>query len=140
MSKSKTQRKYSPDVFACLSEEDTSFGMVYYSMLHHDSFINLSSSAKLIYMYCRVHSSSKIARSCLYKHAEEEGFTYPSGCFVFPAKHQRIYGFNDRSNFRKHMRELIDNGFIERFEDNKHRWKVTVYRFSQKWKNNDGSG
>lgn len=139
MSRSKSKRNYSPDIFACLAEDDTTFGMVYYSMLQHESFIQLSSSAKLIYMYCRVQYSSKMARSCLYKHAEENGITYPAGCFVFPAKHQRVYGINDRSNFRKHMQELINKGFVERYEDNKHRWKVTVYRFSQKWKNNDGS-
>ena len=140
MSRSKSKKNYSPDVFACLSNGDTSFGMVYHSMLQHESFIRLSNPAKLTYIYCRVQYASKIGMSCLHNHAEEDGATYPAGCFVFPAKHQREYGINDRSNFRKYMQELIDAGFIERYEDNKHRWKVTVYRFSQNWKTNDAGG
>ena len=122
------------DLSACIPGNDTTFGMIYYSMTQHKSFQSLSNPAKLIYMFCRVQHASKAGRACLYKHSKESGFEYPSECFVFPSKHQKVYGIKDRSNFRKYMCELIDKGFINRYENNQHRRKVTVYAFSQKWK------
>ena len=43
------------------------------------------------------------------------------------------YGLQ-RTNSQRYFKELIEKGFIEKYESNKHRKKVNVYRFSSKWK------
>ncbi len=128
------RRTRSVDFTACIGSSDTRFGMLYVSMLKHPRYISLSPPAKQLYTLCRAQWSSKEARACLYKHAQEHGLEYPEECFVFPAKHQREYGINSPSNFNRAMKELISAGFVERYEENKHRWKVNVYRFSTGWK------
>ena len=69
----------------------------------------------------------------MHNHGEEEGIKYPESCFVFPAKQQLEYGLQ-RTNSQRYFNELIEKGFIEKYEPNKHRRKVNVYRFISKWK------
>ena len=69
----------------------------------------------------------------LHNHSEEFGVKYPDSCFVFPAKQQLEYGLQ-RTNSQRYFKELIEKGFIEKYESNKHRKKINVYRFSSKWK------
>ena len=77
----------------------------------------------------------------MYKHAEAEGHEnmyYPETCFVFPGKQAAAYGYTDRSNTGKYMKELERAGFIRKYENNSHRWKVTIYQFWGDWKLKDG--
>ena len=129
------KKEYKPDYFASRGEEHDNFGMIYMSLMTDERFINLSRGAKLIYCCCRVQQRSKESKQMLFKHGEEFGRTYSDRAFVFPCSHQERFGFNDRSNFARGMRELIDAGFIEKVEDNKVRRKVNVYQFSCGWKN-----
>lgn len=125
--------KYRPDYAACKGAGRQTFGTLYHSMLTDKRFIDLPMSAKVVYMACRVQATSKNGRACLYKHAKAEGTEYADNCFVFPTKQQREYGFKDRGNFSRSMQTLIDEGFIDKVEDNKHRWKTNIYKFSSKW-------
>lgn len=112
------------------------FGMIYDGLIQSEQYKRLSLGVRDFYIKCRVQSASKHGRSCLFKHSEETGATYDiDNDFVFPAKHMQMYGI-DRSNGQKLMNELISAGFIEIKEKNKHMYKVNVYSFSGRWKNN----
>lgn len=130
----KKQTTFKPDFNASKCGKHETFATIYDSMMKHEKFKNLSLAAKFLYIACRNQHTSRLGRECLYNHAKEHNITYPNNAFVFPAKHQKEYGFNDRSNVRRWMKELIEAGFIEIYENNKHRWKVNVYVFISKWK------
>lgn len=110
------------------------YGTIFSSMLYSKQFQALSIGAKMMYVYCRNQAQEKKAKASLILHGNEEGYVYPLGIyFVFPAKHMERYG-QKRSNGCKYLKELIDAGFIEKVECNKHRKKENVYMFSSKWK------
>lgn len=114
--------------------KNDTYGTVFDSLLKSETFIQLSPPAKNLYVCCRNQLISKEGRRCLHKHGEETSVNYPSGCFVFPAAQQRLYGWNDTGNFHRYMNELIEAGFIQKYEGNKHRWKVTVYKMDTRWR------
>ena len=124
---------FKPDFCASCSTTSDTFATVYDSMLMSPQFQALSLSAKYAYLLCRAQMTSRQGRSCLYSHAKENEVTYPSNCFVFPAKHATQYGIQ-RQNLSKSLAELIDRGFIRHYEVNKAQRKVNVYQFSDKWK------
>ena len=125
--------EFKPDYCASCAETADTFSTVYQSMLESPQFQSLSLSGKYTYLLCRAQLTSRRGRSCLYNHAKEAGVAYPSNCFVFPAKHAELYGVQ-RSNLKRYLDELIDMGFIRRYEGNKQQWRVNVYQFSDKWK------
>lgn len=128
------KKTFKPDYFASRCGAKETYGTIYYSLLTDEKFLKLSNMARYLYVCCRVQSTSRLGRECLYNHGNEEGVVYGEGCFVLPAKHQREYGLNDRGNVAKWMKELIDAGFVDKLETNKHRKKVNVYRFSTRWR------
>lgn len=126
------------DTFASESGSQEKYFMMYESMMKHPSYINLSNTAKNLYNVCRTQARSKQGRSCLYKYGKAEHgeeWIYNNSYFVLPAKHQKEYGLNNRSNVSKYIKELIDAGFIKCVEKNKHRHKVNVYQFCTDWRN-----
>lgn len=133
MSRSK-KKVYKPDLYACKGGEHETFAMIYDSMLKEEKFKRLSTTAKFLYIICRNQMTCNAGKQTLYNHAKEFGVTYQDNCFVLPAKHQREYGLNDRSNVRRGMKELEEAGFIKKLENNAARWKTNVYRFSDEWK------
>ena len=126
------KKKRKIDYTACVSANDT-FDMIYNGMLKHMAFRNLSLGARYFYILCRVNSKGD-GRSCLYQHGKENNTLYTEHDFVFPAKQQAAFGI-DRSNGSKYFKELMAAGFVERKEENKHRQKVNVYTFVDKWRN-----
>lgn len=113
------------------------FGMIYASLVRSEAFADLSGAARQLYMILRVHAQTKECKACMYKHAEAEGYEgmhYPETCFVFPGKQAALYGYHDKANVARTMKELQRAGFIKKYEDNSHRWKVTIYQFSGDWK------
>ena len=128
------KQTFKPDYCASKCGSHETFATVYDSMLKSEAFNNLSMSAKYLYILCRNQMTSRIGRETLYNHGKENDIEYPDNCFVFPAKHQREYGFKDRSNVTKGLKELEKAGFIRKYENNKYRWKVNVYQFSSDWK------
>lgn len=53
--------------------------------------------------------------------------------FEFPYHKYKEYCSKD--GFKNAVSELLQKGFIEVIENNKHRCKPNLYRFSDKWKN-----
>ena len=134
------KKRSKADPTATMKDGDN-FGMIYASLLRSKAFNRLSMPAKQLYVTLRVHANTKECRACMYKHAEAEGHEnmyYPETCFVFPGKQAAAYGYTDRSNTGKYMKELERAGFIRKYENNSHRWKVTIYQFSGDWKLKDG--
>lgn len=109
------------------------YGIVYEDMAKSEIYKSLNIGAKQFYTVCRIHARTKASTQCLYKHAKEDCEKYNSSYFVFPMKQLAEYGYQ-RQNAKKYFDELIQKGFIERVESNAHRYKVNVYRFSDKWK------
>lgn len=128
------KKEYKPDYYASLGNAKDTFSTLYDSMITSEKFKQLSLPAKNVYYLCRNQYTSRRGRECLYNHAKEYGITYPDGCFVFPAKHSEVYGLK-RAYVSKYLTELEKAGFIKRYENNKHTWKVNVYQFSTEWKN-----
>ena len=122
------------DINASISNRDKYFGIIYEGMCKSEQFQKLSRKAQIVYVLCRVHAHTQKCKACLYNHAKEEGRTYGPDCFVFPDCQQDDYGEHDHSNFNKYMKQLINAGFIDLIENNKHRFKINVYSFSSKWK------
>lgn len=133
MSRKKRKAKINP-VFSNDILKDH-FSMMYVSQLRSKAYIELSLPAKLLYCTLRVHSNSPEERECLSMHGKETGIEYdPDIFFVFPASHQRLYGYKDRRNVEKYMRELNAAGFIKKVESNWNLRQVTVYQFVSDWK------
>lgn len=133
MSRKKRKAKINP-VFSNDILKDH-FSMMYVTQLRSKAYIELSLPAKLLYCTLRVHANSLEGRECLFMHGKETGIDYdPDICFVFPASHQRLYGYKDRRNVEKYMRELNAAGFIKKVESNWNLRQVTVYQFVSDWK------
>ena len=133
MSRKKRKAKINP-VFSNDILKDH-FSMMYVTQLRSKAYIDLSLPAKLLYCTLRVHANSLEGRECLFMHGKETGIDYdPDICFVFPASHQRLYGYKDRRNVEKYMRELNAAGFIKKVESNWNLRQVTVYQFVSDWK------
>lgn len=133
MSRKKRKAKINP-VFSNDILKDH-FSMMYVTQLRSKAYIELSATAKQLYCTLRVHANSLEGRECLFMHGKETGIDYdPDICFVFPASHQRLYGYKDRRNVEKYLRELNAAGFIKKVESNWNLRQVTVYQFVSDWK------
>ena len=129
---SRSAKKKYLDNAASLGESDF-FGTIYDGMCQSKQYQSLSIGARQFYTLCRVQSRSSHGKACLSRHGQEENTTYTDYCFCFPAKHLKLYGV-DRSNANRYLNELINAGFIDLLEQNKHRKKINVYCFSSRWK------
>lgn len=131
-------RRIKKDIFKDLNastKSNDNYGTLFESMAKNKAFQELTTFAKIFYVYCRIQSQSKVAKACLYQHGADSGVQYDSNCdFVFPAKHLAEYGI-DRRNADKYFKQLVQAGFIKIREQNDHRHKVNVYSFSDEWKN-----
>ena len=126
-------------VLARRSSSDT-FGTLYEVMFTDPAFLELSNPAKLLYLACRCHATSKRAIQCLYNFLSSEGKTpYPfedaryGMQFVFPESHLKLYGFS-RQHAAKYFKELVKAGFLDKVESNGHRFKMNLWEFSDRWK------
>lgn len=132
MSRKKVQAK--PDFNASAGEKDRYFARIYPGMLQSKAFQSLTPGARVFYICCRTQASSSEGRSCLFKHGKEFGVMYnPETTFVFPTSHLERYGYK-RPNAIKYFRELTDAGFIQVIENNSVRFRVNVYAFASKWR------
>lgn len=126
------------------------FGFVYVSLVQSEQFNRLPCAAKVFYFDCVAQLHDSTAHAALMYHIREDlelcGETqatittrlkeigdYKNGYFVFPANHMEKYGYA-RSTGTNLMKTLIEAGFVEKVEENQHRWKINVYKFSSKWK------
>lgn len=129
----KRKAKKYRDINASISIDDT-YATIFDSMLKSKAFIDLSPTAKVLYICCRNQAQSKAGKESLLKHCKEFNNYIEYGIdFVLPAKHLEEYGI-DRRNADRYFKELIAAGFIIKKEINKYTFKVNVYSFSSKWK------
>lgn len=126
-----------------------SFAIIRADIAKSPQFQALSAPARLFYFICNMQAREPKAQATLIKHFEEvnvfkgnpkEADTsfykdWNKGYFVFPKDHLKKYGYKQPYAV-KLMKELIEAGFIEKVEDNSKIWKVNVYRFSGKFKQN----
>ncbi|MBR6172760.1 MAG: hypothetical protein IKQ49_06270 [Eubacterium sp.] len=114
---------------------NTNFAMVRDGLLQSAAFQALTVGERYFYIVCLVQARTQKCGKCLYNHAREDGKEepYSEWSFVFPAAHMRAYGY-DSGNGSRYLQMLTEKGFIERVENNKHRQRVNVYRFTTKWK------
>lgn len=143
MTMSKKKKSYNPreQYFSAINlytvGKNEHYGQIYPSMMKSDRFKSLTNVEKLLLFTCIAEASSEEGRRCLYRHGEAEGKHYdPNQFFVFPNSHMVSFGLEPR-NSRKSLKVLIQNGFVEKVEDNHCRRLVNVYKFSTNWKNKD---
>lgn len=121
------------------------YGFLYVDLMKSLKFQSMSKQAQLFYIVCLANYHDDVARASLKKHIRDDNllagrdeftdvdYYLSNGYFVMPAKHMEEYGYK-RSNGSKLLSELIEHGFIDKVENNKHRKKVNVYKFSTRWK------
>ena len=94
------------------STNDTKLVQLYHSQLVHKNFIDLSSVAKVVYIYMLDYSNGK-------------------NITTFP---HRIYkAFTTKPTFNKSIKELTDKGFIETIESGRFTRTENKYKFLSKW-------
>lgn len=83
------------------------------TLLYSPAFLRLSSKAKEIYLYMRIES------------AGQREFTLPYSKYTV---------FSKKDSFLRAREELEKAGFIETIQHNGNLRKPNVYRFSERWK------
>ena len=132
------------DTTASTNDNDT-YTMLFDSMIISDAFQKLTPNGKLMLLYCRNQKTCKVGRACLYELAKERAAMYNDNAlinkymtepyFVLPSKQLTRYGI-DRRNATRYLKELEQQGFIEKVESNKGRYKTNLYKFVDTWKGN----
>lgn len=128
---------------------EKTFAMLYADLRLSDQFKGLSGAAQRFYTDCRINASRTAARKSLAAHISEDmqgedhteiqkaiNKMFDDGCFVMPAKHLELFGYTRQQGYN-YMLELQKAGFVEEVEQNKHRRKENVYKFSTNFKNPD---
>ncbi len=85
------------------------------SQMVSEAMRGLSPSAFKIYCYMRIESAGK------------QEFRFP---------HCKYQSYMSKPTFFRARDELVTQGFIEIFQNNRNRRQANVYRFSEKWKQN----
>ena len=83
------------------------------TQMMNPAFLQLSASAKELYIYMKLESAGKME-------------------FEFPKK--KYLKFTTAPTFEKAKKELINAGFLEVEADRHHQFKTTIYKFSCKWR------
>lgn len=124
------------------------FTMIHADLVLSPEFQALDHSSQYFYYCCRINAVTEEGWGALEKHTRESNIRmgqdesidlryrgdYKNGFFVMPASHMEKYGYS-RQQGSKLMKKLVDAGFVEVVERNKHQQKMNVYRFSTKFKN-----
>ena len=141
------KRNGAPD-WAYYKHPFSKFGMIYADMLKSKPYRELSCSARQFLTVCIAHSSTEIAKECLYNALDEryrsigkpkekidlnaEVYNNDKMLFIFPKKHYEEYGYT-KQYVQKCFKELNEKGFIKTVQiGNVHR--VSIYQFSAEWK------
>jgi hypothetical protein len=94
--------------------EEKRFIQIGVSLLEHESFLNLTPGAKVLYFYMKWKAD-------------------PKPEFELPHKDYSI--FTDNRAFSRACKELVEAGFIEVLQHNQCVRKPNRYKFSAAWKN-----
>ena len=96
----------------------------------------LSPSARLLYLACASQRMSAKGLAHLHLFNQQHGTDYheKKGYFTMPNRRLKEYGLKPDTCYRTAFKELINAGFIEIVEGNKHRHIENIYRLSTAWK------
>ena len=118
-----------------LTDKDN-FAIIYEGTLTSKQYTSMSPTAKQLYVTCISQNLSKKGTANLHLFNQQNGTNYneKNGYFTMPNKRIEDYGLKPNTCHSKSFKELIDNGFIEVVENNRHRHIENIYRFSTAWK------
>lgn len=118
-----------------LTDKDN-FATIYVGALTCKQYTSMSLSARQLYIACISQNMSGKGKANLHLFNEQHGTNYNEydGFFTMPNKRIKAYGLSPNTCHKKSFKELIDNGFIEVVESNRHRHIENIYRFSTAWK------
>lgn len=130
---SKGQKDNNP--LTSLTDKDN-FAIIYEGALTCKQYISMSPTAKQLYIACISQNMSKKGTANLHLFNKQHGTNYneKSGYFTMPNKRIKDYGLSPNTCHKHSFKELINAGFIEVIENNKHRHIENIYRFSAAWK------
>lgn len=138
MGKNKKYIPSAPKYWESDTGKNDNFGRVHESLVKSHAYQKLKPQEKVFYLLCRVQAETETGRQCLYNAINEQKLDLqdtgnPHKYFVFPASHMDEYGI-DRYGGCRALKALENAGFIKVVANNKHRFKVNVYEFSDEWK------
>lgn len=128
-------KKKPNDTFLSLTENDN-YTYIYDKALTCKQFTSMSQSARLLYFACISQRMSGRGKANLHLFNEQQGTNYNEvdGYFTMPNTRMIAYGLKPNTCHAYAFKELINAGFIEVVENNKHRHIENVYRLSTAWK------
>lgn len=134
MSRRKNVKKDN-DPLLSLTDKDR-FTYIYDGTLTSKQFTALSPSARLLYFACASQRMSSKGLAHLHLFNQQHGTDYneKNGYFTMPNRRIKDYGLKPDTCYRTAFKELINAGFIEIVEGNKHRHIENIYRLSTAWK------
>ena len=112
------------------------FTYIYEGALTCKRFTSMSQSARLLYFACVSQRMSSKGLANLHLFNEQHGTNYneKDGFFTMPNARLKDYGLKPDTCYRTAFKELMNAGFIEVIEGNKHRHIENIYRLSTAWK------
>lgn len=130
-----SKKKTGNDQFMSLTDKDR-FTYIYDGTLTSTQFTALSPSARLLYLACASQRMSAKGLAHLHLFNQQHGTDYneKNGYFTMPNRRIKDYGLKPDTCYRHSFKELINAGFIEVVEGNKHRHIENIYRLSTAWK------
>ena len=133
MSRRKAKKDNDPRL--SLTDKDW-FAIIYDGALSCKQYTSMSLSARQLYVSCISQRMSGKGKANLHLFNQQHGTNYneKDGYFTMPNKRIREYGLNPSTCHRTSFRELINAGFIEVVENNRHRHIENIYRLSTAWK------
>ena len=135
MGRRKTAKKDN-DPLTSLTAKDW-YAVIYDGAMTCKQFTELSQSARLLYIACISQRMSGKGKANLHLFNQQHGTDYNEndGYFTMPNRRIKDYGLKPGTCHRTSFKELINAGFIEVVEGNKHRHIENIYRLSTAWKN-----
>ena len=116
-------KKYVPRDFQKDGKKNLS-ATIYASMLQSKAFLDLSLSARALYVYMELQLYGQPAVD-----NDETVFYFNQGLWM---KTYKLYTKHEQ--FKRDRTELIEHGFIEEVENGKNTRTKSKYKFSDKWK------
>lgn len=131
-------RKYDKkenDPLLSLTPKDN-YTYIYDGTLTSKQFTNMSPTAQRLYFACISQRMSGTGKANLHLFNAQHGTDYneQDGYFTMPNKRIEDYGLKPNTCHKTSFKELVDAGFIEVAENNKHRKIENIYRLIKDWK------
>ena len=128
-------RKKDNDPRLSLTDKDN-FAIIYDGTLTCKQYISMSPTAQRLYIACISQRMSGKGKANLHLFNEQHGTKYneQDGYFTMPNTRLQAYGLKPNTCHAYTFKELINAGFIEVIENNRHRHIENIYRFSTAWK------